>query len=65
MSESKTIINNTRCITCVSCFICGDAIELSAFENEMVYRGHHIDPKVCDKCKAVILAVRSQMEVEE
>ena len=48
----------------IGCIICGEYVALSECEERSLLAGLHLHSKVCDKCKAAIMKVRKEMEVE-
>lgn len=45
-----------------ACLVCGDGVRLTEEEEMCLRYGHHIDVKICDKCKQAILHIRKQVE---
>lgn len=44
------------------CIICDEPVVLTELEEAVLRSGHHIDSKVCDKCRQAILRMRNQTE---
>lgn len=44
------------------CIICDEPVVLTELEEAVLQRGHHIDSKVCDKCRQVILSLRNDIK---
>ena len=47
-----------------ACLICGDSVELDEIETAVMMAGHHVDSKICDKCRQAILHIRKQLYPE-
>ena len=56
----QEVVNNGDTVG-TSCIICGEPVLFSHDEFERFKRGLHVQSKVCDKCKAAIMWVRSAM----
>ena len=48
----------------VGCLICNEYVGLSEMEEKMLYASIHLNPKICDKCKAAVMKVRKELESE-
>lgn len=44
------------------CIVCGETVPFTEYEEMLVYSGHNIQSKMCDKCKKAVLYIREQLD---